>query len=143
MRTTIAATVVIVIAALASAAPVEAHCTWRHPGHCAGDVITETGEVLKKTGEALQEAGRDIDDEIIQPVKEAVEEAGRDIDDEVFQPAKDYLTRCYDRAEREPDPATREARWEECKERQTGAILGTVGLAAGAAFGQGVRPSAA
>ena len=136
MRTTIAATVVIVIAALASAAPVEAHCTRRHPGHCikgaakivakpveiipevAGDVIKGTGEVLKKTGEGLKEAGRDIDDEILQPVK-------------------DYLTRCYDRAEREPDPETREARWKECEERPTGAILGTVGLATGSVFGPG------
>ena len=162
MRNTIAATVVIVIAALASAVPVEAHCTWSHPGHCikgavkpleeipkvAVDVIKGTGEVLeeiaeetaeilKKTSGVLKEAGRDIDDEILQPAKEAAEEAGRDIDDEIFQPAKDYLTRCYDRAEREPDPETRKARWKECEERQTGPILGTIGLAAGSVFGPG------
>ena len=138
MRTIIA---LVVSIAILGGAPVPATAGLWDEIKKVGKKIDD--EVFQPAKEAIEEAGRDIDDEIFQPAKEAIEEAGRDIDDEIFQPIKASLTRCYDRAEQEPDTETKQARWKACEERKTGAILGTVGLAVGSVLVQEVRRSAA
>ena len=69
MRTTLVATVVIIIAALTSATPLEAHCTWRHLDHCGNEI-----------NKGINEVSRAIDREVVQPVKEAGEWVGRKTD---------------------------------------------------------------
>ena len=106
-----------------------------------GEVLQPAKEELQRflqsTKDELERSGEKLDDEVFQRIKKEAERFGRKIDDEVFQPAKEFLERCYERAEREPDPATKKARIEECNEKQTGAILGMVGVAVGAYFGPG------
>lgn len=58
--------------------------------------VRETGreiddEVLQPVKEALEAGGRAIDDTVLQPVKEFIEESGRAIDDTVLQPVKEFV----------------------------------------------------
>jgi hypothetical protein len=58
--------------------------------------VRETGreiddEVLQPVKEALEAGGRAIDDTVLQPVKEFIEQGGRVIDDTVLQPVKEFI----------------------------------------------------
>ena len=50
MRISIA---VIVIAVFASVTPAEAHCTWRHPGHCLKGGVQDLGKIAAKSVDVL------------------------------------------------------------------------------------------
>ena len=94
---TIATTVFVVIAALTGTPSAEAHCTWRHPGHClkgaatiivenikaggdaAGDLGEVAGEVLKTggkvAGEVLKTGGK-VAGEVVAAAEDVVEATG-------------------------------------------------------------------
>lgn len=74
---TIATTVFVVIAALTGTPSAEAHCTWRHPGHCLKGAATI---IVEKPVEIIIEAGRDIGEEAErfgEDVKDEAERVGR------------------------------------------------------------------
>ena len=108
--------------------------SWHEIERTGRKLDDELDRFLQSTKEEVERSGGKLDDEVFQRIKKEVERFGGKLDDEVFQPAKEFLDRCYEGAEREPDPATRKARKEECDEKQTGIILGAVGVAVGGAL---------
>ena len=98
------------------------------------DVGAGAAGAVVDVGAGAAGAAVDVGTEVV-GVAVDVGEGAAEVVGEVGEEAKEFFTRCYRRAEREPDPATRQARIDKCNEKKTGKVLGVVGSAAGAYFG--------
>lgn len=70
--------------------------------------VRETGreiddEVLQPVKEALEAGGRAVDDTVLQPVKEFIEAGGRAIDDTVLQPVKEFIEEILPESPKSPE----------------------------------------